>query len=482
MVSASEENMASSIPSITELSRDRPVHLVGIGGAGMSAIASVLLDMGIEVTGSDIKESVNVRRLRDRGAVIGIGHRSENISSPSLVVKSSAVRDDNPEIVEATRRGIPVITRAEMLAAIMRTKESIAVAGTHGKTTTTSLVAKILLESGEDPAYLIGGELNETGGNARFGNGRFLVAEADESDGSLLLLEPEIAILTSVDADHLDYFKDVLHVASVFTDFLRRLPYDGFAVVFGDDPISRAVGENISKDGLEVVFYGTRENNEFRFSDFVCGDCYCEFEIYEEGKSLGKARLGVPGFHNACNALGAFAACKRLGLSENNILKALEDFSGVRRRFELVGQINGIKVLDDYAHHPTEIKAVLSMAKEIFPDRLVVVFQPHRYSRTLALADHFGCCFEDADLIIVTDIYGADENPEPGVTGELIVESIRKENPEKCVVYYPERATLASEVCSHLRNGDTVITMGAGDITQCSREILENLQNPGNGA
>ncbi len=474
--------MQFHIPTITELDMDRPVHLVGIGGAGMSAIANVLLDMGIKVTGSDIKESANVKRLRDRGAVIGIGHRPSNISSPSLVVRSSAVGEDNPEIVEAIKRGIPVITRAEMLAAIMRTKESIAVAGTHGKTTTTSLVAKILLDCGEDPAYLIGGELNETGGNARFGNGRFLVAEADESDGSLLLLEPMIAILTNVDADHLDYFKDVSHVAAIFKEFLRRLPHKGFAVVFGDDPLSRAVGEHLSKDGKEVIFYGARENNEFRFSDFVWVDGHCVFEIYEEERPLGKVRLSVPGFHNACNALGAFAVCRRLGLPVSKILKAIEDFSGVRRRFEFIGESKGIRVLDDYAHHPTEVKAVLSMAKEIFPDRLVVVFQPHRYSRTLALADDFGRCFEDADFIVVTDIYGADESPEPGVTGELIVESIKKENPKKQVVYYSERATLASNVCSHLRKGDTVITMGAGDITQCSREILENLQGMSFGA
>jgi len=473
--------MEVSVLSIETLNRNKPVHLVGIGGAGMSAIANVLLDMGIGVTGSDIKESANVRRLRARGAIIGIGHRRENITLPSVVVKSSAVGDHNPELAEAKKRKIPVVSRAEMLAAIMRTKKSIAVAGTHGKTTTTSIVAKVLLECGEDPAYLIGGELNETGSNARFGAGRFLVAEADESDGSLLFLEPDFAILTNVDTDHLDYFRDISHVASVFAQFLKRLPENGFAVVFGDDSVTRSVGENISREGVETIFYGTQGDNVFRFSNFRCELGGCEFDVYEEGKSLGKVRLGVPGFHNACNALAAFAVCLRLGLPKDEVINALESFSGVRRRFELVGEINGLKVLDDYAHHPTEVRAVLSMARQMFPNRVVVVFQPHRYSRTNALVEDFGRCFEDADLVIVTDVYGADEIPEPGVTGELIVESIKKENPNKHVIYYPERATLASNVCSHLEEGDIIITMGAGDITQCSREILENIQSKNSG-
>ena len=460
---------------LDELGKDGAIHLVGIGGAGMSAIARVLLEMGYRVEGSDIKESANTKRLRNLGAVIGVGHRPENLGSASIVVRSSAISEKNAELVEAGRRAIPVITRAEMLASIMSKRKGIAVAGTHGKTTTSSIVAQMLLGCGTDPSYLIGGELNEIGGNAHWGHGEFLVAEADESDGSLLHLRPWSMILTNIDGDHLDYFESVENTARVFSEFLLLLPKDGLAIVCGDDAPAREVGLLHKGNGGRVLFYGRGPENDYRFAGEILGEGGSDFEVFYQGEVLGKVSSRIPGLHNVYNSLAALAVGHQVGLNLEDALEGVGGFQGVRRRFETIGTQKGVKIVDDYAHHPTEIKAVLDLAARIAGGRVVVVFQPHRYSRTKLLAEEFGRCFKGAEVVVVADVYGAGEDPVPGVTGKLIVDSILESDPERSVTYVPNRASLARSVVSMIREGDLVITMGAGDITQCAREIIDLL-------
>ena len=461
--------------TLDKLGMDGVIHLVGIGGAGMSAIATVLLEMGYRAEGSDIKESANTKRLRRLGAVVGIGHRRENLAPPGLVVKSSAVSDENVEIVESSRMGIPIITRAEMLAAIMSMRKGIAIAGTHGKTTTSSMVAQMLLGCGTDPSFLIGGELNEIGGNARWGSGEYLIAEADESDGSLLYLRPWSAILTNVDGDHLDYYENLEHTARVFLEFLLLLPGGGFAVVCADDTPALEVGLSFKEKGGRVLFYGRGTRNDYGFEGEELRADGSEFEAFYLGENLGRVKTRVHGLHNVYNSLAAIAVGHQLGLSPEGAIEEIGRFQGVRRRFEAVGSRKGVQVIDDYAHHPTEIRAVLDLAGKIAKGRVVVVFQPHRYSRTRLLANEFGRSFEAADVIVVADVYGAGEDPEPGVTGKLVADNILESDPARQVTYVPSRAELARSVVSIVQEGDLVITMGAGDITQCGREILELL-------
>lgn len=464
---------------LEELDRKKPVHLVGIGGAGMSAVATVLLEMGFRVEGSDIKESRNTRRLRGKGAVIGVGHRRDNVGRPSVVVKSSAVRDDNPELLAAVEKGIPVVTRAEMLGAVMGTGRAIAVAGTHGKTTTAALMAQMLMNCGKQPSFLVGGDLNEIGSNARYDRGEFLVAEADESDGSLLSLRLEVAVLTNVDIDHHDYYRDLDHTSEVFSGFLGLVPSGGFAVVCGDDPRALEVGRSFQQGGGELILYGSGEQNQYRFDRVEISGPGSAFDVWYQGRRLGRARVGIPGIHNASNALAAIATGHRLGLPEGDLLKSMADFGGVHRRFETVGMSGTILVIDDYAHHPTEVRAVLELASTLAESRVVAVFQPHRYSRTASLARAFGESFRKAGVVVISDVYGAEEEPEPGITGELVVDYTRECYPDKEVHYVPERSRLAREVCSVLQEGDMVLTMGAGDITQCAREVLEILEGHG---
>lgn len=461
--------------SLADYPRGSTIHLVGAGGAGMSALAIVLLEMGYRIEGSDLKESSYVRRQRDLGAAIGLGHRAENVGDCVHVVRSSAIRADNPEILEAERRGIPVISRAQMLAAIMATRRGIAVAGTHGKTTTSSIVTCMLDGAGADPSYLIGGELNEIGGNAHYGSGEFLVAEADESDGSLLYLRPEAAILTNVDWDHLDFFDSLEHTARVFREFLDVLPRDGFAVICGDDARARVAGEEFGAAGGDVAFYGQLRDNDYRFEVTGATAVGSTFRAFAGGDLLADVRTRLPGIHNVYNTLAALAVGHRLGFPLEGLLDGIAGCRGVRRRFEQVGQRGGVTVVDDYAHHPTEVKAVLDMASDITDARIVAVFQPHRYTRTRMLGRQFGEAFGGAGLVVVTDVYAAGEEPEPGVTGKLIADSILENEPSKEVVYLESRTELARGVVGLLEPGDVVLTMGAGDITECGREILELL-------
>lgn len=456
--------------TIADLKEAGTVHLVGIGGAGMSAIATVMRQMGITVEGSDIKESAYTARLRKEGAVIGIGHRPENLQNGKIVVKSSAIPDSNQELIEAKKRSIPVVTRAEILAAVMTTRRAIAVAGTHGKTTTSSMVTSMLIECGLKPSYLIGGELNEIGGNASYQEGEFLVAEADESDGSLLLLKPQAVILTNVDLDHMDYFDDISQVQDVFSDFLRLLPSGGPAVICGDDGAAKRVGRLFAEEGGAVYFYGFNEDNDYVIKKLDSG-----YRAYFRNELIGQVNVKIAGRHNMLNSMSAFAVGHQFGLDMSRAAVGLSKFRGVRRRFETIGRCGGIVVVDDYAHHPAEVEAVMDVACNTSKKRIIVVFQPHRYSRTKAFAGRFGSSFDGADIVVVADVYGAGENPEPGITGKLVVDSIEESGGVSEVIYCPNRSELAGKVVGILKEGDTVITMGAGDITQCAPEILELL-------
>lgn len=440
----------------------------------MSAIATVLIEMGYRVEGSDLKESSYVRRLRGMGAAVGLGHRAENLGEASFVVRSSAVRPDNPEILEAGSRGIPVISRAQMLSAIMATREGIAVAGTHGKTTTSSVITCMLIACGADPSYLVGGELNVIGGNAHYGSGDYLVAEADESDGSLLYLRPRIIVLTNVDWDHLDYFDSLEQTAEVFRRFLEVLPLDGTAVVCGDDARARQVGEDYASSGGRVLFYG-RKHADCTFEVLSSSDRGNVMRI-TMGSETSEMSTRLSGMHNAYNCAAAFAVGRVAGMPAERMVEGISGCLGVRRRFETVGEEGGIAIVDDYAHHPTEVKAVMEMARLTGAARVVVVFQPHRYSRTRMLAGDFASALAEADSIVVADVYSAGEDPEPGITGKLIADGITERAPSKSVIYIESRAELARGVLEVIEPGDLVITMGAGDITRCGREILELLR------
>ncbi|RJQ54115.1 MAG: UDP-N-acetylmuramate--L-alanine ligase [Actinobacteria bacterium] len=455
------------------------IHFIGIGGAGMSAIATVLLEMGVPVSGSDLKESANSRRLAELGARIAIGHRPQNIEDASTVVISSAIPDSNPELAAARESGIEVLIRAEMLARLGRRKKTLAVAGTHGKTTTTSMIALVLERAGLEPTFLIGGELNDIGSNAKHGAGEYLVAEADESDGSFLHLAPHIAVVTNVEADHLDHYDSFEQIKETFARFLSKLPPDGAAIVCGDDA---ALLEIARACAPIVVSYGFAAHNDYRATDPAALNGGGKFEVTERGSRLGPVRLKVPGDHNMANALATIAAARLLGLEFDAIAGVLAEFSGVKRRFQHIGCLGQVTVVDDYAHHPTEVRATLAAAKGGEWRRVVCVFQPHRFSRTRLLGSEFGRAFDEADVVVLTDVYGAGEEPEPGVSGKLLVDAVLRRSPRAQVAYIPKRGDIASFLRSSVRGGDLVITMGAGDVWTCGPELLEALEGEGEGS
>jgi UDP-N-acetylmuramate--alanine ligase len=450
--------------------------MVGIGGAGMSALAAVLLDMGVEVSGSDLKESSYTRRLREAGARIHIGHEAENVDGAEMVVYSSAIREGNVELRRARERGLEIIPRADLLARLMREKEGLAVAGTHGKTTTTSMLAKILCDAGQDPTCIVGGELNDMGSNARIGRGRHLVAEADESDGSFLYLEPWGVIVTNIEQDHHDFYGSPEQLEDYFHRFLRRIREGGAAVLNGDDGRVRKVAEGLP---AEVSFFGMGPGNRYRFDrvELRAGGGSCR--LLEDEVPLGEMELKVPGLHNLYNAVAAAAMSLRQGIDFETVRSSLAGFSGVHRRYELVGECRGIRLLDDYAHHPTEVASTLEAARCEGASRLVCIFQPHRYSRTAALGRELGEALGAADLVILTEVYGAGEDPIPGVNAKLVLDALLESHPRCAAVFVPKRLELGSAALRHLREGDLVLTMGAGDVTQCSREILESLAAAG---
>jgi UDP-N-acetylmuramate--alanine ligase len=449
----------------------RRIHFVGIGGIGMSGIAEVLHNLGYAVSGSDGRESENTRHLVSLGIPVVLGHAAENIGQADVVVRSSAVAQDNVEVAAARAHLTPVIQRAEMLAELMRMKYGVAVAGTHGKTTTTSMVAAILARGGLDPTVVVGGRLNALGTNAKLGRGDFLVAEADESDGSFLKLTPTIAVVTTLDAEHLDYYRDLQHIQDSFVEFINKIPFYGLAVLCLDQENIQSLLPRVEK---RFITYGLRAQADIQAEDISFSGMTSEFQMIAKHQVLGRLTLKVPGEHNVYNALAAAAVGLDLEIEFATIREALGDFSGVARRFQIKGEPNGIMVVDDYAHHPVEIRATLDAAKRGFGRRLIALFQPHRYTRTQALLKEFFTAFYQADRLFVTEVYPAGERPIPGVHGGQIAEGVA-EHGHRAVTYVPVKEDLVDAVLAEARAGDMVLTLGAGDIWRIGEEILRRL-------
>lgn len=466
-----------SIPTLAvpDLGAIRRAHLVGIGGAGMSGLAWLLLARDVGVSGSDLKETPALTQLRAAGAEISIGHDATNVVTPHAVIVSTAIARDNPEIVEAERKGIQILARAQVLAALMRGGRGVAVAGTHGKTSTTSMLAVILERAGADPTYVVGGDLNESGSNARSGGGEVFLAEADESDGSFLLLEPEIAIVTNVEADHLDFFADRDEVEAAFASFCSRA---GLVVACADDP---GIARVVQAAAIDPLWYGEDQRSEVRVADIRGhrGGTRARLVIGGQEPWEGSLEVPVPGRHHAVNAAGAVAAATRLGVAPDVAVHALGAFGGVRRRWERTGVARGAEFVDDYAHHPTEIAATLAAARDEDHARIVGVFQPHRYTRTAGMWRALGESLRGADVVIVTDVYGAGEDPVVGITGKLVIDALVEAAPGKRAVYLPKRLDLAPFLAREVRDGDLVLTLGAGDITMVGRETLDLLGDDG---
>jgi UDP-N-acetylmuramate--alanine ligase len=455
------------------------IHFVGIGGIGMSGIAEVLLNLGYKVSGSDLKSSGVTQRLASLGAIVFEGHRSENVAGAEVVVVSSAVKDDNPEIVEAREQHIPVIQRAEMLSELMRLKYGIAIAGMHGKTTTTSMVAAVLAAGNLDPTIIVGGRIDAIGSNARLGKSQYLVAEADESDRSFLRLSPILAVVTNIDREHMDCYRNMRDVRRAFLDFMDRVPFYGMVVVCNDDPQLRRLFPQIRR---RTLTYGIRKGSDFRIKPLdkvgTAGEkpCLSRFQVTYRGESLGEFRLQVPGTHNVLNATAAIAVGIGLDLRPEQIASALENFRGVDRRFQLRGKVGGVSVIDDYGHHPTEIRATLAAARQCGFSKIHVIFQPHRYTRTRDLFDEFATAFEDADTLAILDIYAASESPIEGITGLSLAAQIGEARGKE-TRYIPSFSQAAEEVAQAAQPGDMILTLGAGSVSQLGPMVLERLQN-----
>ncbi len=455
--------------------RIRSVHFVGVGGIGMSGIAEVLLDHGFGVTGSDLRENEYTRHLSGKGARIAFGHRAENLQEADVVVFSSAVPRDNPELAAARARAIPVIPRAEMLGELMRIKDGIAIAGSHGKTTTTSLVATVLREAGLDPTVVIGGKLNALGFGAARGAGDLLVAEADESDGSFLHLTPTIAVITNIDAEHLDHYGTFDEVKEAFVDFANRVPFFGLVVGCLDHPHVQDVLPRIEK---RTATYGLAAQADYRARNPRVEGLSAKFDVVRRGEPLGEFEVRMPGIHNVLNALATVAVADELRVPHDEVRRALATFQGVQRRFTILGDVDGVTVMDDYGHHPAEVQATLEAAQRAFGRRLVVAFQPHRYTRTHHLFDELTRAFNRADVLLVTDVYAAGEKPIEGATSERLVSAIRAHG-HRDVSHVARRADLVEALRARIEPGDVVITLGAGDITRTGPELMAALRGEG---
>jgi UDP-N-acetylmuramate--alanine ligase len=477
----------------------QPVHLIGVGGAGMSGIAVVLSKLGVAVTGSDLKVSRYTRHLAEAGVPVCIGHDAAQVGGAALVVISSAIPPGNPELQEARRRGLPVLQRAEMLARIMATRRGVAVAGTHGKTTTSSMITHAMLRCGRKPTFLVGGDLNDVGSNADVGDGEWLVAEADESDGSLLFLRPEVGVVTNVELDHHANYRCLADVRDVFRRFVALLPPSGRLVVARDastaflegETEARVVRYGLAGEAGEATSAGARGagrmpglrpavGRDDDGSDLTAliervDDCGSVFEVREGGERLGRVELRVPGEHNVLNALGALGALAHAGVGFDEAAPQLATFSGAARRFQEVGRRDGIVVIDDYAHHPTEVAATLKAARSGSYRRVIAVFQPHLFSRTRYLQREFGRALTMADEAIVTDIFPAREEPEPGVTGKLVVDAYLMERPGGPVFYLPRLSDAVRHLQARVRPGDLVLTIGAGDVVHVGERLLASL-------
>ncbi|MCX7983800.1 MAG: UDP-N-acetylmuramate--L-alanine ligase [Bacteroidetes bacterium] len=453
----------------------KKLHFVGIGGIGMSGIAEILLDQGFKISGSDRVLSEVTERLQSLGAEVFEGHRAENVGPDvDTVVYSSAVSLDNPEILEAQRRKIPVVRRAEMLAEVMRLKYGIGIAGTHGKTTTTSMVGLILMEGGLDPTVVVGGKLSGLGGtNARLGRGEFIVVEADEFDRSFLSITPTIAVLTTLEVDHLDCYRDLDDIKNAFVQFASKVPFYGFVVLCLDDPALLDIMPQLTKK--KIITYGLTPQADIQAIDVQFKNNTSTFTTLRAGKELGTVTLQVPGTHNVQNALGAMAVGLELGIPFETIRAAIEKFTGVYRRWEKKGEVRGVVLYDDYAHHPTECKATLLGAKNGWRRRIVCVFQPHLYTRTRDFYEEFAKAFLLADVLVVTDVYPAREEPIQGVTGELIIDAAKKFG-HKEAYYVPQKTDVPVFLRTLVKEGDIVITMGAGDIWKYGEVFLKQMQ------
>ncbi len=470
----------SDDPTMTErrrqssLGRIRHVHMVGIGGIGMSSIAEVLLNRGYQVTGSDLRSSSVTRRLESLGAVIHEGHHAEHLADADVVVHSSAIKPrENPETLEAERRRVPLIPRSVMLGELMRMKFGICIAGTHGKTTTTSLTGLVVSEGGFDPTIIVGGKVTVFGSNAVTGEGDIIIIEADEYDRTFLRLTPSIAVITNIEADHLDSYQNLDEIKEAFIQFATSIPFFGAAIVCLDDPI---VQEIVSRIDRRVITYGTSRQAEVRAENIEQKGLRTLFDVMAGSEYLGRIDIKAPGLHNVRNALAAVAVGRELEIDFEDIRNSLARFSGVQRRFQKVGEVNDILIIDDYAHHPTEITATLEAAASGWPDRrIVTVFQPHLYSRTQDFLEGFARSFFNSDVLIVTDIFPAREEPIPGIDGELVAEMARRYG-HRGVHFVKENDQLVDRLEEIARPGDTVITMGAGDIYKAGRAFLKRLK------
>lgn len=457
--------------------KTKHIHFVGIGGIGMSGIAELLLNLGYTVSGSDLNSSPITKKLESLGGKVFIGHNSDWIEGADVLVTSSAISKNNPEVVQAREDAIPVIMRAEMLAELMRLKKyGIAIAGSHGKTSTTSMVSCMLASAGMDPTIVIGGKVDALGGNAKLGQGEFLIAEADESDGSFLKLSPVVEVVTNIDLEHLDHYRDLDHIKETFLEFIDKIPFYGAAILCLDDANVADILPRVQK---RTLTYGLTPQADIYAENVTWNEGRVDCVVKDNSGELGTLSITPPGIHNVYNALAAVCVGVELELGFSAIKKGLEGFAGVQRRMQKKGEAAGISVVDDYGHHPTEIRATLDAIKQAWPqNRLVVLFQPHRYSRTKALFKEFQTCFHKADVLVMCDIYAASEEPVDGVTSESLLEATRRHG-QRYTHYLADVSTMATELLPMLEKGDLVLTLGAGNIVRVGEELLELLLEKG---
>lgn len=448
------------------------IHFVGIGGIGMSGIAEVLVNLGYHISGSDVQNSETTARLQKLGAQVVIGHAAENIGNADVVVTSTAVKANNPEVIEAHRKNIPVIPRAEMLAELLKMKFSVAVSGSHGKTTTTSMISTILAQGGLDPTMVIGGKLASIGSNARLGDGEIIVAEADESDGSFLKLSPTIAVITNIDREHLDFYAGITEIKEAFLKFANIVPFYGCTVICSDNIHAREIIPLIKR---RMITYGIESPADYSAREIKFLKRTTTYNLTYKGTNLDKIELTVPGMFNVYNSLAAIAVARELNLDFSTIKKGLQSFSGVQRRLEIKGKVGDITVVDDYGHHPTEIQETLAAMRQVWKDRLIVVFQPHRFTRTKALFDEFTKAFRNADILIINDIYPASEEPIAGINSAALCEAIRQTG-QTHVKYIAQAESTVKYLLKTVKSKDTVLTLGAGSIYKIGENFLKQLK------
>ena len=450
------------------------IHFIGLGGAGMSGIARIMLAKGFAVSGSDKNDSSVLTSLKALGAKVFVGHMKENLADAQLVIISAAITENNPELVAAKQGGIPVVARANALAWLMSESTSVAVAGTHGKTTTTAMLTVALQSAGADPSFAIGGTINNAGTNAHSGSGSIFVAEADESDGSFLAYKPSGAIITNVELDHVDHFADEEAVFAVFEQFVDSIKPGGFLVACGDDSGVKHLLSQIKRSDLKILLYGEDSNNDFRLDRINLAPTTSSAALTITGRKIGELNLAVAGKHNLLNAVAAFAAGSAMGIAEDKLITGLKSFTGTRRRFELKGEVAGVKVIDDYGHHPTEITVTLTAAKNLAQSgRVLVVFQPHRYSRTAVFSHQFAEALSNSDFTFLLEVYAASEQPIPGVSSLLIIKDMKSDQAK----FEPSMVQVVGEVAKMAKSGDVIITLGAGDVSSLGDPILQALAN-----